>query len=285
MKKKIAAITSVVSLLLSFSPVLAVPPILSTGELQTPGTSRTLNLPSSADNAHVISLGTSVDPQTGKIVEGLAFIHYKKEFSHKPQHPGNGGTTTNKCYSYLASGAKWKTVEPWVANTANSAGLDINFVFDTTTASISKWEDAADGVIGSGPGADILGNGSTTANTLAADNQSPDGTNEVLFADVSSNGAIAVTIVWGRFSGPTFARELVEWDMVFDDVDFSWSAAGEVGKMDFENIAIHEIGHANGMGHPDDSCIDETMYRFASLGETKKRDLATGDISGINNLY
>ena len=55
--------------------------------------------------------------------------------------------------------------------------------------------------------------------------------------------------------------------------------------MDFENIATHEIGHSVGMGHPPDECIDETMYRFADYGETGKRDLNSGDIAGINDLY
>ena len=55
--------------------------------------------------------------------------------------------------------------------------------------------------------------------------------------------------------------------------------------MDFENIATHELGHSVGMGHPADECTEETMYRFASEGETKKRDLNAGDIAGVNQLY
>ena len=55
--------------------------------------------------------------------------------------------------------------------------------------------------------------------------------------------------------------------------------------MDFENIAQHELGHAFGLGHPSDTCTEETMYRFASNGETKKRDLYDGDIAGIKALY
>jgi hypothetical protein len=39
------------------------------------------------------------------------------------------------------------------------------------------------------------------------------------------------------------------------------------------------------MGHPTDTCVNETMYRFASEGETKKIDLNAGDIAGINDLY
>lgn len=284
MRKKVAVLSAIFSFILSSSTVWAIPN-LSSATLSTPGTQRTLVLPTQSDNSSVISLGSGVDPRTGKIVEGLAIIHYKKAPTHKPQHPTGGGTSTSNCFSFLSQGAKWKTVEPWTVNSANTRGLDADFVFNNLTSDVAKWEDAADGTVGNGAGVDILGSGSTTADALAADMENPDGVNEVYFADVSNSGAIAVTIVWGIFGGPPFARELVEWDMVFDDVDFDWSATGEAGKMDFENVSTHEIGHSDGMGHPDDSCINETMYRFSSNGETKKRDLNTGDIAGINQLY
>ena len=102
--------------------------------------------------------------------------------------------------------------------------------------------------------------------------------------NIASTGVIAVTTTWYN----TFSGQIVEWDQVYDDVDFDWSDSsvnGVTGKMDFENISTHEIGHAVGMGHPSDSCSNETMYRYASYGEIIKRDLNTGDIAGINKLY
>ncbi len=251
--------------------------------LSTPGVERTLVLPPAAENAPVISLGTAVDPVTGNTVEGLAIIHYKKQYSHKPQH-GGGGSGGATCYSFLASGAKWKAIEPWVMNTTNGAGLDGGTSFSTEAAAIEEWEDAADGALGNG-GVNILGDGAVTSDLLSADTSAPDGLNEVYFGSVSTPGAIAVTIVWGIFSGPPSGRSLVEWDQVYDDADFSWSQTGEAGKMDFENIAQHEIGHSIGMNHPSDGCTDETMFRFADVGETKKRDLNAGDIAGANKLY
>ena len=260
--------------------------------LDTPGTNKILMLPEQAGNSPVVSLGTAVDPASGKLVEGFAIIHPKKGYHHRPGHgggpggPGNGEAGSS-CFAYLSNGAKWKTVEDWVVNFANNSGLSADFVLDTLTSSVVQWEDAADGVVNGAQGADILGNGELTDVELVADTSSPDGVNEVYFADISNSGAIAVTIVWGIFSGPPFARELVEWDMVFDDVDFEWTedALIEPSEMDFWNIAIHELGHAKGMGHPDDSCTEETMFRFATEGETKKRDLHSGDIAGINGLY
>lgn len=283
--KRIGALGTAIGLLVNASPLWAAPPPFANADLSTPGTSRTLVLPPAADNADVIDLGDGVDPQTGKVVQGLAFIDYKKGFSHKPQHPNNNGGAGNSCYAYLASGAKWKTEEPWVVNPDNTEGLGGEFVFNNLTASIDEWEDAADGVLGNGVRVGILGGGVTTSGLLVADTDSPDGQNEVYFGDITNQGAIAVTIVWGVFSGPPWGRELVEWDQVYDQVDFDWSDSGEAGKMDFENINEHELGHSTGMGHPDDSCTEETMYRYADYGETKKRDLNSGDIAGINNLY
>lgn len=285
LSKKIVATGTIITLLISASPIWAAPPSFSNADLSTPGTSRTLIIPQPANNAGVISLGDGIDPQTGQVVEGLAFIHYKKDFTHKTQHPGNGGSGGSTCYAYLGQGAKWKTVEPWVVNAENTEGLANDFVFNNLTSSIGKWEDAADGVVGNGVSANILGDGSTTSAALVADTNSPDGQNEVYFGDISNQGAIAVTIVWGVFGGPPSGRKLVEWDQVYDQIDFDWSSSGETGKMDFENINMHELGHSKGMGHPDDSCINETMYRFGALGETKKQNLNSGDIAGINNLY
>lgn len=252
--------------------------------LDTVGTHQTLYLPWQADNSPVISLGTAVDPASGKVVEGYAFVHPKNAPAKPPWAGGNSGAT--KCYGFLARGAKWKTIEPWLVNPSNSRGLTGNFVLNNLGDDIVKWEDAADGTVGGGGSIDILGNGSSTLATLVADTISPDGSNEVYFADISSSNAIAVTIIWGIFGGPSAGRELVEWDQIYDDVDFDWSSSGEGGKMDFENIATHELGHSVGLDDLYDSnCSEQTMYGYASYGETKKQTLESGDIAGISTLY
>lgn len=276
MTKKIIATYSIVSLVLAASPVFAVPDMVSM-ELNTPGTARTLLLPTNADNSPVISLGEAVDPATGNVVEGLVFIHYKEGYGREngKAKPG-GGTTT--CYSFLANGAKWKNSENYMFDNTNNEGLNGATLSGLLATSVETW----DGQVS----VDVFG--MEVAGVVdGADTSSPDGKNEVMFGNVSSAGAIAVTIVWGVFIGPPSQRALVEWDMVFDQTDFDWSAeaAGVAGKMDFHNIAVHEVGHAGGMGHPDNSCIDETMYAYADYAETKKRDLNAGDIAGIKALY
>lgn len=107
-----------------------------------------------------------------------------------------------------------------------------------------------------------------------------------MFGNIDSSGAIAVTIVWGYFSGPPRFRELIEWDVVFDNVDYTFGDATlDSSVMDFLNIATHEFGHAAGMGHPESTCTEETMYAYSDFGETKKRDLNAGDIAGVVALY
>lgn len=214
----------------------------------------------------IFSLGTAQDVD-GRIVEGFMFIDNRRE-NAKPPWAGGGKGGGEKCYAFLAKGARWKTAEQYVTGVGVDATL--------TETSLNTWDTK---VL-----FDIFGTEDTTRTTDGADTVSPDDKNEVEFANLGETDTIAYTIVWGIFYGPPSARELVEWDVVFNAY-YPWSLSGESATMDYQNIATHEFGHALGLGHPDDSCTEETMYRYASLGETKKRDLHTGDIAGIQELY
>ncbi len=291
-----------IALLISIGLVIAAKPDFLAATVTNPVTGEPKNtviIPAKAVEVapNIFYLGTALD--NGRVVEGYAFIDYKKGFGKPGTECGNGicekgenakkcpadcanggedptEPDTSSCYRFLSKGAKWKTVEDYLVDPANTRGLDESFVANNLALDIAKWEAAAS--------FDILGN-EIAGIVDGADTVSPDDKNEVFFADIDSPGAIGVTIVWGIFRGPPSARELVEWDMIYDDVDFDWSAAGEAGKMDFENIATHELGHAVGLGHPSDTCTEETMYRFAVKGETKKQTLEDGDIAGITKLY
>ena len=224
----------------------------------------------------VFDLGTAtVD---GKVLQGYMFVKYKEDFTHKPNHQGGGGTGTSTCFAFLSQGAKWKTTEPYVLATTNSDGMNSTFVDSVTVTSLDGWDLQV--------AFEVFGNKDASNVVDGADTAAPDNKNEIFFGDIADPGAIAVTTVWGIFSGPPFQRELVEFDAVFDDVDFTWGdATVNPSVMDYQNIATHEFGHGAGMGHPSDSCTEETMYRFASAGETKKRTLNQGDIDGIKKLY
>jgi Matrixin len=215
----------------------------------------------------VYSLGKRL--HNGVVIEGIAFVHRAK--AGNARKPGGGGT----CFTYLASGAKWKSVEPepWLVD---DSAAPIDDMAGLMAIDVGTWESAA--------GADIFGPGSND-NSYAVVTSNVDDRNGAEFASITDAGVIAVTYTWGIFGGPPQGRELVEWDMIFDVDDFDWSTSGAANAMDFRNIDTHELGHAMGLGHPSSTCTDETMYAYASLGETKKRDLNPGDIAGIDGLY
>lgn len=259
-------------------PVLAKPNFIP---FKAGGSQPTVSLPENAlqINQGLYYLGRRYDAASHQMVEGYAIIKYKDNYAKPPWAGGNKPSGT-QCYSFLAKDAKWKNIENWEINTSNSEGLSSNYIFTNLTDNIGKWENAVDA------SPNILGDGTVTNEVLIADTTSPDNKNEIYFADVGSPGAIAVTIVWGIFSGPPSGRELVEWDQVYDQVDYDWSDSGAPAKMDFENIATHELGHTFGLNDLYNSgCTAETMYGYATEGETNKRDLNNGDIEGINKLY
>ena len=224
----------------------------------------------------LFSLGSAVDVD-GEVVEGYMIIKKKDKGNHGGGSSHQGSTSTT-CYAFLSKGARWKTTEQYVLDTTNSDGLTDSFVANSVEASLNAWDEQV--------AFDVFGTRNIGLTVDGADTSSPDGKNEVLFGSISDPGAIAVTIVWGVFSGPPSGRKLVEFDAVYDDPDFVWGDA-TINPIvtDFLNVATHEKGHAAGMAHPSDSCTEETMFRFASTGETKKRTLNSGDITGIKKLY
>jgi hypothetical protein len=106
--------------------------------------------------------------------------------------------------------------------------------------------------------------------------------NSLVFGDyVADNNIIAQTTTWYTLRG----RQIVEYDITFE-TDFAWGdAISDQTKMDLQNIATHEIGHGIGLADLYNSCTEETMYGYSGYGETKKRDLNSGDIVGLQRMY
>ncbi len=272
MIKKLLSISSLFALLL----IISVSAFARQPELNENGKAKKFALPPTAEEVapHVYFLGLAKD-RNGDVLEGYAFIHDRDEEARANRGSSKGGTT---CYAFLSSGARWKVTEPYLVNPANASNMDTGFVADMLAAATETWDTQV--------AFDIFGAGATTDATLEADSSSPDGVNEIYFGAVDDPRTIAVTTVWGIFGGSPKWRELREWDMVYNDVNYAWGdATTNPALMDLLNVAVHEVGHAAGMGHPGDSCTEESMFRFAEEGETKKRDLYTGDIVGIKQLY
>ncbi len=68
--------------------------------------------------------------------------------------------------------------------------------------------------------------------------------------------------------------------LVTFDADRAWSPFGESG-VNFYNVALHEVGHTLGLGHPD--AEDEAMYAFYDSDDTVS--LGAGDIAGVQFIY
>jgi hypothetical protein len=229
-----------------------------------------------ADNAPVIE---EVDERlvlTPPGLEKVVFIHYKKGFA-KPPWAG-GGAKETKCYDFLGKWVKWKSlpveyvIDPNIPNDSSE-----EFVINAISAGAEEWDSHTE--------AELFG--SYTIDYGASwDNDAPDGRNELLFGNYPEEGVIAVTVIWGYFSGPPSSREIIEFDVLFD-TDFTWgNAETNPEVMDLQNIATHELGHGVGLDDLYDSvCVEETMYGYSDYGEIKKRDLNAGDIAGIQKLY
>jgi hypothetical protein len=96
---------------------------------------------------------------------------------------------------------------------------------------------------------------------------------------------LARAYYWYDFStGPEYYR-IFEIDIIFNN-DYQWSASGETGKYDVQNVGTHEVGHTlNLLDQTDPVYSEETMFQLTTTGETKKRTLNSGDIAGVRFLY
>lgn len=202
--------------------------------------------------------------------EKIVFIHYKKDFA-KPSSARPAKAPA--CYGFLSKGAKLKTVEDLTI----SPDLDAPAIL----ASASEWD--------SHTLTNLFGNYTVDDSTADWDgwtSSTPDGRNEFSYGDYPQEGVIAVTVVWGYFSGLPSTRKITEFDVLFD-TDYKWGdATADPKKMDLQNIATHEIGH--GVGLTDvyqTACSQATMYGYSDYGDIIKRDLAQPDITGLQKLY
>jgi len=209
-----------------------------------------------------------------RTLQKITFIHFKNANAKPPWAGGKDKGTA--CYSFLAKGVKWKETEPYYVNPTNEDDMSDSFVSSAVNSGASEWETY---------GGDIFGNGHVSY-SHSYNNGNLDGVNTASFGYYPNSNVIAVTTVWGYWSGPPKYREIVEWDILFNEY-YDWGNADvDSSKMDLQNIATHELGHSAGLADLyQSSCIEETMYGYSDYGETSKRDLASGDIAGIEDLY
>ena len=115
--------------------------------------------------------------------------------------PGKGKDKNNdgsQCFAFIAKGAKWKNTEPYLVDPTNTQGLDTATILSLTATSLETWDTEV--------GFNIFGD-EVSGIVDGIDTVSPDGKNEVLFGDVSPQGAIAVTIVWYTIGKPSLSPD------------------------------------------------------------------------------
>jgi hypothetical protein len=206
----------------------------------------------------------------------ITFIHYKRGFA-KPPGVGKDKTTRSSCWTPLAKGVVWKEEGKDIYVNSTYSGMNQSDVLAGVSTSANTW----DSVVGYNLFGSVINDPSADW-----DDNSPDYNNEVSFGQYPQSGVIAVTNVWGYFGGPPQTRQIIEYDILFD-TDYDWGDGAAVPTlMDFQNIAVHELGHGFGLGDIyDTSCSLVTMYGYSTEGETEKRSLDSADIEGINSLY
>ncbi len=225
-----------------------------------------------------------------RVLSKVTFVHFRKGLGRPPGTPGGGKKTDEGYYSYIARGAKWRTLEDVRLNTTaeeNLGGALDSVIVDAVKAGMDVWETAG------GSDTAIFG-GLSRDSSITYDDGAYRGYNTISFGPYGDPQVIAVTTVWGYFSGPASQREIIEAHILFSD-DYQWGDASADGNrdgspdaflMDIQNIATHELGHWAGMGDVYEvAAIEETMYGYSTEGELKKRDLYKGDVAGLTNLY
>ena len=210
----------------------------------------------------VYYLGKSLDPQSGRMLDGVVFVHRAPERQSKPTA---APAKVKACYRLIGFPG-WQTPEAW---SVNSTGAPVN-MRSGIEAAIGAWESAA--------GVNILGNYSSAGEGVLP-STTADGVNSIAFGDAGGAGVVAVTYVWGSRRTAIF-----EFDQIYGS-DWDWSTSGAANAFDFQSVATHEIGHAVGLDHPANTCTQETMYAYIDFGETHQRTLNPGDVAGVNALY
>lgn len=245
-----------------------------------------------ADNSPVIEEAGDHWVLTNPGLEKKILIHFAKptcnnngvcepELGENPSCAdckGDEEEPISTCYAFLDKWAKWKELPvDYVIDPDNPDGLTEDFVVNAIYLGAEEWDAYTS--------AELFGSYSIDYSS-SWDSDTPDSRNELLFGDYPREGVIAVTVIWGYFSGPPSNRRIIEFDVLFD-TDFTWGDATlNPTVMDLQNIATHEIGHGAGLADLYDTvCAEETMYGYSDYGETKKRDLNAGDIIGIQKLY
>lgn len=213
------------------------------------------------------------------VLEKKLFIHYPKGHVNEAKPPwAGGGDKSSDCFEDFGRDIIWKQLPLTVyINPSNIDFMSEDFVVWSIVWGAEEWDEWTSQELFYQYWIDY---------SASVDFSVPDGKNEIAFGFYSDTNAIAVTVVWGYFSGPPKGRRIVEADMLFNNYYWWGDASWDPFVMDVQNIATHEFGHVVGLADLYTAgCSQETMYGYSTYGDLSKRDLFVGDILGIRELY
>jgi hypothetical protein len=177
------------------------------------------------------------------------------------------GVFSVRVNSYSTMGHTWGTNQVvYYVNPQNLYVSDSAAIWAIQTAA-SAWHDQ------SGANIQLVYGGTTNGSSLILNNK-----NEVFFRN-DSTGNIGETYWWYDGSG-----HLVDADIVLHESYTYFAGSGCSGGIYIEDVAVHEFGHALGLGHSE---VAATTMEPAMPGycDTSQLTLEADDISGIRSLY
>jgi hypothetical protein len=164
-------------------------------------------------------------------------------------------TLSSGCYKFLSgSRPKWYSPEDYYYSTG-----DLGTVSEWATL---RWDKQTS--------ATIFGSGISGSYSWGV----YDYKNAIVFGNYKDPNVIAVTALWYK------GKYMYEYDIMFDRDYFPSSG---FGTYDLKTVALHEFGHAAGLGDLYNSvCSEEVMYGYYTGTNLY---LGSGDIAGIRTLY
>ena len=190
--------------------------------------------------------------------------------------------TGGSASAYILTGRKWIQTDPQIkmslTNDANlaKAGLSTTSALSAVSAAANTWDAATNQNLFSDSGASL-----TTAVASHYDH-----INAMSFIPYAAGStALAATGVWYQTQGVAAGQmyPILESDITFNLND-KWTTTGESGKLDFQSVALHEMGHTIGLSDIYNKPVDDgkqVMGYYTGV----KRALGNGDAAGVWKLY
>jgi hypothetical protein len=192
----------------------------------------------------------------------------------RPEHDAPGAVTAQ----YTVNRHRWAAVSMPITVAYNASGAPEGIdAAPLIQDAIEKWNAVAPNAFSFS----WAGMSAGTAGSCRASVQR-DGVNTVTFADDLPFGTLGQTCtVWSVSAGAT--APLVEFDMELSSkVQWSTAETTPANHYDLWSTVLHEMGHAAGLGHTQDTSA--VMYASLKAGH-QRRTLTDDDIAGLEAGY